>query len=584
MKEMRTRWTAQVENDPGAVLKEYPRPNMVRDSYVNLNGKWDYAITDTRERPEQFDGQILVPFSPEAPLSGVGRQLRPGEYLWYKRELPKLEACDGKRWILHFGAVDQFAAVFVNGKLMCRHTGGFLPFSVDVTQALREGKNELLVAVRDSTEFSSHSRGKQKLERGGMFYTAQSGIWQTVWMEQVPENYIEKLILTPGYDEEWVEVYVQSVSTTTVAILVWSKEMEPTLHSGHTNETIRIPVAHMHGWTPEDPFLYDIKISMGEDQVSSYFAMRKISVEKDENGLARTCLNNQPYFQNGILDQGYWPDGLYTAPTDEAMIFDIKEMKRLGFNMLRKHIKIEPRRWYYHCDRLGMLVWQDMVCGGQDYKSWFVTYMATAMHWFGLSVKDNKYHLFGRKEKEGRQQFITEMQETISLLYNHPSIVTWVIFNEGWGQFDAKKVTEIARQADATRLLDQASGWFDQKGGDYRSIHEYFRHVKIKPEERVAALTEFGGHSWNVPEHSMCEKVYGYHKCYSRQELSQGYARLIEDEILPNIENGLCVTVYTQLSDIEEETNGILTYDREVLKFDEDTIIECNRKMTDARI
>lgn len=582
MKTLKTRWTSLVQENPDQVLTEYPRPNLVRESYVNLNGKWEYAFTVANQRPVKFDGEILVPFSPEAPLSGVGRQLRPNEFLWYRRWLPVLPYRESYRWILHFGAVDQFAAVYVNGKQMKKHLGGFLPFSVDVTESLKEGKNELLVAVRDSSEYGYHSRGKQKLKRGGMFYTAQSGIWQTVWMEQVPEHYIRNLIIHTEYDKENVIIRVESDKKKNILLHLSSNEMEEIKYSGMTNEPICIHLAAMHSWSPEDPFLYDLKVIMGEDCVKSYFAMRKIAVEKDEKGIPRTYLNNRPYFQNGILDQGYWPDGLYTAPTDESLIFDIKEMKRLGFNMIRKHIKIEPQRWYYHCDRLGMLVWQDMVCGGRNYKQWFVSYIATAMYWYRISMKDNKYRLLGRQEKKGREQFIAEMKETIALLYNHPSIVTWVIFNEGWGQFDAEKVTEIAREADHTRLLDQASGWFDQKGGDFSSLHEYFRHVKVCPEARATALTEFGGHSFNVPEHSMCEEIYGYHKCESIQELTGDYVKLIEEDIVPNIDKGLCVTVYTQLSDIEEETNGIYTYDREVLKFEEDTLIKCNRMVTEA--
>lgn len=595
MKQLYTRWSKEVMEHPDEVWQEYPRPAMVRESYVNLNGKWDYAITEDKKKIEAYDGQILVPFSPESLLSGVNRQLQPNQYLWYRRFLPeevKKEA--GKRWILHFGAVDQFAAVYLNGNLVCKHLGGYLPFSVDVTECIKEpvggmdaqedsgsdvkDENELIVVVRDFSDHSYYSRGKQKLERGGMFYTAQSGIWQTVWMELVPEDYIQSLKITPLYDEEMVEVVVKAEKKLPVTVNVQQGEQV----TGETNTAIKIPVKNMHSWSPEDPFLYDMKVEMGEDAVESYFAMRKISVSKDRNGVAKVFLNNEPYFQKGLLDQGYWPDGLYTAPSDEALIFDITEMKRLGFNMLRKHIKIEPQRWYYHCDRLGMLVWQDMVNGGRQLKSWYVTYLATVLSHLHIHPKDFTRRLLGRQDKAGREQFIEEMKETITLLYNHPSVVTWVIFNEAWGQFDAKKVTAIAEKEDTTRLFDQASGWFDQGGGDFESIHEYFLPLKVKAKERVVALTEFGGYAWHESEHSMCENDYGYKTFHSKEELTEGYGKLIERDILPNIKKGLCVTIYTQVSDVEEEVNGIYTYDREVLKIEEEALKYWNDRMVEV--
>lgn len=582
MKQLYTRWTKQVMDNPDNVLPEYPRPMMVRDSFVNLNGKWDYAITDNKDKIKEYDGQILVPFSPEAMLSGVNRQLQPNEYLWYRRFLPaEVQREDGKRWLLHFGAVDQFAAVYLNGNLVCKHLGGYLPFSADVTDYLQE-ENELLVIVRDFSDHSYYSRGKQTLKRGGMYYTAQSGIWQTVWMEQVPECYIQSLKITPLYDDKKVEVIVKSAKDTEVTIEVVSAEDEEIIVTGRTNTPVLIPVEDVHSWSPEDPFLYDMIVEMEEDRVESYFAMRKISVSK-KDGIVKVCLNNQPYFQNGLLDQGYWPDGLYTAPTDEALIFDIEEMKRLGFNMLRKHIKIEPQRWYYHCDRLGMLVWQDMVNGGRAVKSWYVTYLATVLVHLHIHPKDCTRGLLGRQDKEGREQFIEEMKETMELLYNHPSVVTWVIFNEAWGQFDAKKVTAIAEKEDTTRLFDQASGWFDQGGGDFESIHEYFLPLKIKvrDRDRAVALTEYGGYAWHEPDHSMFDHDYGYKTFHSRDELTKGIGEMVRRDVLSNIMNGLNVAIYTQVSDVEEEVNGIYTYDREVLKFNEDELIAWNKSIID---
>lgn len=593
VKQLKTRWTGGVDEEH--VLEEYPRPLLQRESYVNLNGFWDYAFTGQGEKPKEYVGRILVPFSPEAPLSGVGRQLKPQETLWYHRRLPEeIFPVSGRRWILHFGAVDQYAVVSVNGRVLKRHLGGYLPFSIDVTDSLKKGRNELTVRVRDYSAAFYYSRGKQKMKRGGMFYTAQSGIWQTVWMEQVPDTYVEELIVTPLYDESAFRIRVRladadrmtencetgSGCERKIKVMLSSQEMEPLQREGLVDEDMRIPVPDMHSWSPEDPFLYDIQVLAGEDCVRSYAAMRKISVEKDAQGIPRMFLNNRPYFQRGVLDQGYWPDGLYTPPCDEAMIYDIRVMKELGFNMLRKHIKIEPQRWYYHCDRLGMLVWQDMVNGGRSYQSWYVTYLATVMEYFHLRMHDSMLTLLGRKDVKGRRQFVAELRETIRVLYNHPSIVAWVLFNEGWGQFHGEAITQIAREADDSRLIDQASGWFDQGGGDVRSIHDYFFPLFIKAEKRVTALTEFGGYSLCVPGHHMYRKVYGYRIYRRKSDLSRGYREWIEREVVPNIARGLSATVYTQLSDVEEETNGILTYDRQIMKLNPKTVRELNRKMT----
>ncbi len=593
VKQLKTRWTGGVDEEH--VLEEYPRPLLQRESYVNLNGFWDYAFTGQGEKPKEYVGRILVPFSPEAPLSGVGRQLKPQETLWYHRRLPEeIFPVSGRRWILHFGAVDQYAVVSVNGRVLKRHLGGYLPFSIDVTDSLKKGRNELTVRVRDYSDAFYYSRGKQKMKRGGMFYTAQSGIWQTVWMEQVPDTYVEELIVTPLYDESAFRIRVRladadrmtencetgSGCERKIKVMLSSQEMEPLQREGLVDEDMRIPVPDMHSWSPEDPFLYDIQVLAGEDCVRSYAAMRKISVEKDAQGISRMFLNNRPYFQRGVLDQGYWPDGLYTPPCDEAMIYDIRVMKELGFNMLRKHIKIEPQRWYYHCDRLGMLVWQDMVNGGRSYQSWYVTYLATVMEYFHLRMHDSMLTLLGRKDVKGRRQFVAELRETIRVLYNHPSIVAWVLFNEGWGQFHGEAITQIAREADDSRLIDQASGWFDQGGGDVRSIHDYFFPLFIKAEKRVTALTEFGGYSLCVPGHHMYRKVYGYRIYRRKSDLSRGYREWIEREVVPNIARGLSATVYTQLSDVEEETNGILTYDRQIMKLNPKTVRELNRKMT----
>lgn len=579
MKQLYTRWGKEIDCDH--VLQEYPRPLLQRKSYVNLNGQWEYAITKKFRRPTVYDGKILVPFSPESVLSGVGRQLQPDEYLWYRTsfsaDTEKLKT--SFRLLLHFGAVDQACRVSVNGKEAARHTGGYLPFTVDITKHCLESQTseqELVVVVRDLSDTSYHAKGKQKLKRGGMFYTAQSGIWQTVWMEYVPECYVEELITEPDLNRGTVKILVRSAVGCPLTVQVMEPEILRTHASspkkiiaecsGRSNHELEIPLPVISPWTCGEPYLYRFTVTMGNDAVESYFALRTFTIKPDPNGIPRICLNGQIQFQNGVLDQGYWPDGLYTAPSDEAYIFDISEMKKMGFNMIRKHIKIEPQRWYYHCDRLGMIVWQDMVNGGSSYKHWFVTYAATLLsrnHW---KIPDTCLHLLSRTHRKGRQEFVREMKETIRILKGHPSIAAWVIFNEGWGQFHAKEITRIARECDDSRLIDQASGWFDQNGGDMQSIHHYFFKMQFAPEkERVTVLSEFGGYSLQVPEHSACSKLYGYGTFKDAADLKRAYEKRMQ-EMREQIPQGLCAAVYTQLSDVEEEVNGIFTYDRAVNK------------------
>ena len=612
MEQLYTRWGRDL--DPQNVLMEYPRPLLERGSYINLNGYWDYAFTKEFNKPEQYDGQILVPFSPETVLSGVSRQLKPDEYLWYRRTftLEKWdERKDGRRLILHFGAVDQACVVYVNGQKAARHTGGYLPFTADITAMVCDGENELSLAVKDLSDTSYHARGKQRLERGGMFYTAQSGIWQTVWMEEVPEKYIANIEAEADLERSAVRIRVSAaenpgsgVSANGQAVYTGAPSDEegaesskaghpitiqirhPGLYtdndspesknqpntqqmcsaSGITGDWVEIPIPDIRPWTCENPYLYFFTVTMGEDRAESYFAMRKFSIEKDEDGIPRICLNGKVQFQNGVLDQGYWPDGLYTAPSDEALIFDITEMKKSGFNMVRKHIKIEPQRWYWHCDRLGLVVWQDMVNGGGAYKHWFVTYLATVMSWRGITMKDDHPWLLARRDRAGRAEFVREMKETIRILKGHPSIGTWVIFNEGWGQFQTEALTRIAKEEDPSRLIDAASGWFDQGGGDLQSVHNYFFKLKVRPEkERAAVLSEIGGHTYREPGHSACEELYGYGACRDKETLGKAY-RDLTDKVRALIPQGLCASVYTQWTDIEEEINGVYTWDREVRK------------------
>ncbi len=588
MKQLYTRWGRSL--DPEHVLPEYPRPLLQRQSYINLNGYWDYAVTDTLHRPGSFDGRILVPFSPESVLSGVGRQLQPDEYLWYRTMLPlqadKLEA--GFRLLLHFGAVDQACRVYVNGREVTRHTGGYLPFSVDITEycqkPLHTASNpELLLAVRDLSDTSYHAKGKQKLRRGGMFYTAQSGIWQTVWMEYVPEHYVEEVLTTPDLKRGTVQITVHSSAELPVTVQIrkpalYQDETDADVNArkaaqeviaeaeGCANHAVSLSLPIIRPWTCDEPYLYYVTVKMGDDSVESYFALRDFTLTPDQKGIPRICLNGQEQFQNGVLDQGYWPDGLYTAPADAACIFDITEMKKMGFTMLRKHIKIEPQRWYYHCDRLGMVVWQDMVNGGSYYKHWFVTYAATLFSRKRLFIPDTCLPLLSRTHKAGRHEFVREMKETIRRLKGHPSIAVWVLFNEGWGQFHAGRITQIARKCDPSRLIDQASGWFDQNGGDLQSIHHYFFKFKFAPERRRATvLSEFGGYSLRIAGHSSCDKLYGYGTFKDAAGLKKAYQERMQ-RVREQIPAGICASVYTQLSDVEEEVNGILTYDREINK------------------
>lgn len=562
--------------NPNRVLPEYPRPQLRRNSYLNLNGYWDYAITETDEEPTGWDGRILVPFSPESPLSGVGRTLLPGQTLWYRLRLslPEGFACQDGRVLLHFGAVDQEAAVYVNGVEVCRHMGGYNAFSADITRALQP-ENTLLLRVHDDTDASFHTRGKQKTRRGGIWYTPQSGVWQTVWMESVPSTYITGLRLTPLYDESALEVTVLCGENAPCRM-----ELEGRSLSLTANRPAKVPMPDFRPWSPEDPYLYPCSFTLGQDLVESYFAMRKTEVRPDASGTPRLFLNGKPYFHNGLLDQGYWPDGLYTPPADEAMIFDIQTAKSLGYNMLRKHIKVEPMRWYYHCDRLGMLVWQDMPSGGGKYRLTTISLPLIT----GLHHNDHRYRRFARQDEAGRREYLTQLKEMVSQLYNVPSLALWVPFNEGWGQFDAARVAALLRRWDPTRPIDHASGWHDQGAGDFQSSHVYFKPYRFRKDRRGRAviLSEFGGYNLREAGHCYNEADFGYKKLPDRAALWQAYERLFESQILPAVSKGLCAAVYTQLSDVEDELNGVLTYDRRVVKLPADALRRLNRRLLDA--
>ncbi len=565
--------------DKSCPLPEYPRPQMVRDSYINLNGEWDYAILPKQDGLKEYQGKIVVPFSPECILSGVEKIVTPNDVLYYRRTFTLPEGFNVGKVILHFGAVDYIARVMVNGKEVITHRGGYFPFYADITDALVDGENELTLEVTDPSDTYGQARGKQKIKRGGIFYTPQSGIWQTVWMESVPLNYIDSLAITPDIDSDTLNVKVNTVGEALGGMVI-AKDGDKVVAEGEivNGETI-LKLSGYELWSPENPKLYDLEVVVGDDKVSSYFGMRKYSVGKDAKGKPRIMLNNKPYFHNGLLDQGYWSDGMYTPPSDEAMIYDVEITKKMGFNMLRKHIKIEPLRWYYHCDRLGVLVWQDMINGGMGANKLF----NGALGIFHIKAKDSWYSLCGRQDKACRDEYYVDTERTIKTLYNTVSLALWVPFNESWGQFDSLKAVDFVRALDNTRPVDHASGWIDQGGGDFLSLHIYFRPVTIPSEDslgRTVILSEFGGYSVPCEGHVFnLTKSFGYKAYNSLESFDKAYHKLFDDQILPIIDKGLSATVYTQLTDVEDEINGLLTYDRKIVKVDIDKIRELNAKL-----
>ncbi|CAN5515345.1 glycoside hydrolase family 2 [soil metagenome] len=565
-RDLTTRWGRDV--DPEHVLQEYPRPQLVRDSYLNLNGWWGYAITPaSTPPPTTYDGRILVPFSPEAPLSQVDRQLQPDERLTYRRplRLPDGFVPAGGRALLHFGAVDQTCTVRLDGVEVGANEGGYLPFTCDVTAASTPGEHELVVDVRDRSDGAQHASGKQRLHRGGIWYTAQSGIWQTVWVEAVPAGHVEALTLVPHLADGSVDVTVHASGGVAVVLV---EEQE---HQVPVGETVTIFLDDPRPWTPDEPHLHDVEVLLGPDRLTSYFAMRSFGVGPDAAGVPRLLLNGVPHLPVGVLDQGYWPDGLLTAPSDAALVHDITTMKGLGFDLLRKHAKVEPLRWYAHCDRIGMLVWQDVVNGGGRNRTVAVTW--PGRYPIRLGDTGGKPWL-GRGDEIGRALFREELRRTIEHLRNVASLCCWVLFNEGWGQFDAAAVAGEVRTLDPTRLVDHASGWHDQGGGDLRSLHVYGKRFRLprRRDDRPVVLSEYGGHSLRTDGHVYYDEVdFGYGQEPTRHELAASFTRL-HDTLADDVRRGLSATVYTQVSDVEDELKGLLTYDREVLKLDAEVV------------
>jgi hypothetical protein len=548
---LQTRWAAQVT--PDKVLPEYPRPQLARKNWTNLNGTWSYAIAEAAaDRPAAFDGRILVPFPIESQLSGAGVWVSPQQRLWYRRTFATPQLPSGQRLLLNFGAVDWEAVVYVNGRPVGEHRGGYDPFTFDITDQLKRdaAEQELVVAVRDPTDDGEQPRGKQVRRPRGIYYTEVTGIWQTVWLEAVPDWHVTGLRIDPDLERGTVRVSVGTEgrggrTAGQVDIRVLEGTREVTRGAGPT-ATLTLPSPHR--WSPTDPFLYALRVRLDSgDEVESYFGMRSIAVKPDTRGVNRLFLNGQPLFQFGLLDQGWWPDGLYTAPTDEALAFDIQKTKDLGFNVIRKHVKVEPARWYYHADRLGMLVWQDMPSGNN-------------------------------KGADAEANFKRELQNVIDTLRNHPSIVMWVPFNEGWGQHKTAEYVSWLKSYEPTRLVNNTSGWTDAKVGDVADLHAYPGPAMPPVEDRRAAmLGEFGGLGLPIDTHTWVDKGnWGYRSYTNLDELNAAFRDLLT-QLRLHIGDGLASAIYTQTTDVEVEVNGVMTYDRAVTKLSADTVAAIRR-------
>jgi beta-galactosidase/beta-glucuronidase len=573
-------------------LNEYPRPQMVRSGWINLNGLWDYAVSpEQSDCPEVWEGQILVPYALETAASGVKKALLPEERLWYRREFSLPDGWEGRRILLNFEAVDWECRCLINGQDAGFHRGGYLPFSFDITEFLKEGENELILSVWDPTDAHWQQRGKQMLKPRGCFYTATSGIWQTVWMEALPlENHIEHLKMTPDVDKSVLNLSVRSRIEGHLRITVLEGETVIAEVRGSTEELFSLKLDSPRLWSPEDPYLYNLKVELtdgtgdtdGLDQVQSYFAMRKISRGIGSKGHPLFLLNDRPVFLHGPLDQGYWPESGMTPPSEEAILFDLEKTKAMGFNMSRKHIKVEPRRWYYHADRLGLMVIQDMISsnrvGAQD-----IMYFLFTHH--RKDTTQSQYRSVGRAIKESRDDFERELFQMVDHLHNHPSIVIWCPFNEAWGQFDASRIGRAVKDRDSSRLMDEASGWNDQWGGDFLSRHTYVKKLKKpkKKDKRIFFISEYGGYNLQLPGHLWDEKhKFGYRSYKNREALAEAYESLIRDQIIPLVKAGLGGAVYTQISDVEIESNGFYSYDRKICKLEEELVNRLNKEIDNS--
>ncbi|MBR7116137.1 MAG: glycoside hydrolase family 2 [Clostridia bacterium] len=534
----------------------YPRPSMVRDSFLSLNGEWEFGVSGSKDEPI-YNEKILVPFCPESHLSGIERMIKPDEYMHYRKAVVLPDGFIKERIILHFGAIDQEAWVYINGKPVYERLGGYIPFEIDITDYIEGEEFEISVIVRDSLD-TKYPYGKQTYKRGGMWYTPVSGIWQSVWLESVPKDYICKLRFTQI--DGGVHLEVLGGATHKVVTL------DGGVGIGFDGDGIDIIPEGAVLWTPETPKLYGITVTSGEDTVRSYFAIRQVDI-RNIDGVERICLNGEPYVFNGLLDQGYYPDGIFMPATEEGYLDDIRATKSLGFNMLRKHIKIEPEIFYYLCDREGIAVFQDMINNSS-----YSFLRDTALPTVGIQkLNDEKMH----KDPETRKIFEKTMYETADLLYNHPSVVYYTIFNEGWGQFASDEMYEKLKKHDPSRIIDSTSGWFRRKKSDVDSRHIYFKALKPKGlDGRPLVISEFGGYSYRVEGHLFGDANYGYKLFPDKEKFEDAIIMLYANEVLPLVKAGASAFVYTQVSDVEDETNGFLTYDRKVLKVDPERVSE----------
>jgi beta-galactosidase/beta-glucuronidase len=572
-----TAWADSV--NPSNTLPDYPRPQMQRNDWQNLNGLWQYAILPKAEgeaMPSSFQGNILVPFCVESALSGVGKTVGKDSVLWYEKTFSINSKTKNKKVLLHFGAVDWRSDIYINGNKVATHEGGFDPFTVDITSALKKGTQQIAVHVWDPTDEGPQPRGKQVIDPHGIWYTSVTGIWQTVWLETVPETYIASTKQTPDLDNKTITVNTSAENILPgdlIHISVWNGNKKIAEKSG-TDTTVSLKIDNPEAWSPSNPFLYDLKIAIERkgkvvDEVKSYFAMRKISIAPDENGIQKMMLNNKFLFEFGPLDQGWWPDGLYTAPTDAALKFDIEKTKEMGFNMIRKHIKVEPARWYYYCDKLGMLVWQDMPSGD------------LGNHW------ENRPGVLGRatdreRTPESEAYYHKEWNAIIDALYNFPCIVSWQPFNEAWGQFKTVEITNWTMQKDPTRLVNSASGGNFYPVGQVIDLHSYPDPAMPRPDlfgaKKALVCGEFGGLGLQVDGHMWQQKNWGYQSFKSNDSLFMRY-KTLTDKLEYLIKNGLSAAVYTQTTDVEGEMNGFMTYDRKVMKMPIDKLNATNTKL-----